>query len=170
MRKHFLLLLTVLMLSGVFLIPAEGQAQESQDVEALKKEVESLRSEVEKLKTKNDEYNFLKEQIKEFKDSADKDMDDYRAFVEGEWDKFLTLLEYVGVIVVIFIGASWWELRREIKKVKEKAIADFKNRIIEELDKVRNKETEKFEKEFAKWQSEAKVKLDYLNKMIDKEQ
>ncbi|MBH8583829.1 hypothetical protein [Thermoactinomyces sp. CICC 10735] len=44
MRKHFLLLLTVLMLSGVFLIPAEEQAQESQDVEALRKEVESLRS------------------------------------------------------------------------------------------------------------------------------
>ena len=44
MRKYFLFLLTVLMLSGVFLIPAEGQAQESQDVEALRKEVESLRS------------------------------------------------------------------------------------------------------------------------------
>ncbi len=37
MRKHFLLLLTVLMLSGVFLIPAEGQASRISGCGSVKK-------------------------------------------------------------------------------------------------------------------------------------
>ncbi|MBA4551289.1 hypothetical protein H1043_05870 [Thermoactinomyces vulgaris] len=162
MRKHFLLLLTVLMLSGVFLIPAEGQAQESQDVEALRKEVESLRSEVEKLKTKNDEYNFLKEQIKEFKNSADKDMDDNRAFVEREWDKFLTFLYVVGGLAAFFLGASFFSFCKKLKDKAEQEYEDLKKKSMDKFEKQKAEVEEEFSKKWDRF-----VKENKLNKRVD---
>lgn len=162
MRKHFLLLLTVLVLSGVFLIPAEGQAQESQDVEALKKEVESLRSEVEKLKAKNDEYNFLKEQIKEFKNSADKDMDDNRAFVEREWDKFLTFLYVVGGLAAFFLGASFFSFCKKLKDKAEQEYEDLKKKSMDKFEKQKAEVEEEFSKKWDRF-----VKENKLNKRVD---
>ncbi|MGA8943305.1 MAG: hypothetical protein WB502_11430, partial [Thermoactinomyces sp.] len=84
MNRYFYLVFVAVVISGLSLF-SEGVF--AQDVTALDKEVEKLQTEVQKLQTQSDEYQFLKEQIKDFKDSAKEELQNYRAFVEGEWNK-----------------------------------------------------------------------------------
>ncbi|MBA4603668.1 hypothetical protein [Thermoactinomyces mirandus] len=156
MNRYFFLVIVVAVISGLFLLPGGVFAQ---DVTALEKEVERLQSEVQKLQTQSDEYQFLKEQIKDFKDSAKAELQNYRTFVEGEWDKFLGLLNIIGVILLFVIGASWWELRKEVKNVREEAVQEFKNRADEELKLL-----------FHEWDNKAKTKIKTLDEMINREQ
>lgn len=164
MRSRLLFMLTLLTFSCAFLFPLEGQAQ---DVDALQKEVENLRSEVQKLKTKNDEYEFLKEQIKEFKDSAERELGNYRTFVEGEWNKFLNFLYVVGGLAVFFVGWEYFTFRRRLKKKYDELLKEATEEIETqkiEIEKEINKKWDQFVKE-----NKLKKRVDDLERLMQNE-
>ncbi len=144
MKRCFYWVIVSAVISSLFLF-SEGVY--AQDVTALEKEVETLQTEVQKLQTQSDEYQFLKEQIKDFKDSVKTEMQNYRSFVEGQWNKFITFLYLVGGLGIFFLGASSWEFRKrlrekaeqEYEEIRKKAIEEFQNQKIELEKEIINK-------------------------------
>lgn len=135
-----------------------GYAEENAE---LQKKVDQIQSEVVKLKEKDDELEFLKEQMEDFKESAKSEVANHREFVEGEWNKFMGLLTVVGAVLVFVLGASFFEMRREIKNIKTEALNDFRDNIKKELEDMKN-EIEMKQNEVKKMHNELENEIEKI--------
>lgn len=122
---------------------------------------------------KDDEYEFLKEQTKDFQEHVKEELTRHREFVEGEWDRlisFLTIIGYVLGFVLLFIfGSSWLEFRKTIKSVQEEALLEYK-RVMEKKIEDFKIEIQQTKKEFEKSKDEIYTELESnMRKTVQKE-
>ncbi|MGF7086904.1 hypothetical protein JOD24_000736 [Kroppenstedtia sanguinis] len=134
-RASFWGMIVVFFLTSFLTLHTDVSAAEKADPD-LSEKVEQLEKEMNQLSAKNDSYDYLKEETKS-----------YREFVEGEWDRFNNLLQWVLPIVVTVIGATliFFDVKsiRDIKKRTEEINNTVKKQLDQHVEEELNRETEK---------------------------
>lgn len=148
--RYGMLLILLLMIAGTLHSPLAFA--EDKKEEKLADKVEKLENELEKLKAKEESYDYLKEENRQ-----------YREFVEKEWDRFLNVFlvflpiigGVIGAILIFFNISSKREIRSTLDEQKmqaEKEVRKSREEIheeaVQELNTVRQDTRNMAEQEF----------------------
>ncbi|QKG83302.1 hypothetical protein GXN76_01675 [Kroppenstedtia pulmonis] len=148
--RYGMLLIIFLMIAGTLYSPLAFA--EDKKEEKLADKVEKLERELEKLKAKEESYDYLKEENRQ-----------YREFVEKEWDRFLEVFLILLPIIVTVIGAvlifldfkSMRDIRSRLNEQKmqaenelSKAREKIHEEAVQELNTVRQDTRKIAEQEF----------------------
>ncbi|WP_141201741.1 hypothetical protein [Paludifilum halophilum] len=130
-------LILFLLVSGSFpLSPAFAEEKQDKD---LSRKVEKLEAELEKLRAKEESYDYLKEENRE-----------YRKFVEKEWDRFLSMLSWFFPLAITIIGALLLFLNfKSIRDIKATVREQVQEKADEELKGTLKKHVTQIEEDVA---------------------
>lgn len=121
MHKRVLLLLPllyILVMAFAFPAYAEPQPAKHESVEILQRKVEELETEMMRLRAKDEHYQFLKEEIQQYRKFIEQERNQIRLFYEN-------ITKIIGFIVTILIGvASFFGFKSidDIKKMAQERI------------------------------------------------
>ncbi|WP_380166496.1 hypothetical protein [Kroppenstedtia sanguinis] len=161
-RASFWGMIVVFFLTSFLTLHTDVSAAEKADPD-LSEKVEQLEKEMNQLSAKNDSYDYLKEETKS-----------YREFVEGEWDRFINLLQCVLPLVVTVIGATliFFDVKsvKGIKKRADEKAEEIKKDVENTVqNQFEGRAEQAFEKVIGNEVTDLQDRIGELGELVDKE-